>query len=101
VDYVLCEPPCHMKDGVVGVSPINRCHFGDKIDRNLFPEVSEFDPTENPGNVLDDVFARTGSDHKNLMRSIMERIQMGWVYGWVNPNIWDSLVDFLAQHDQK
>jgi hypothetical protein len=45
--------------------------FGDKIDWNLIPQVSEADFTENPASVLKDLFAKTGLDQPYLHQHLL------------------------------
>ena len=107
----LCEAPCHAG---WGWSVTNRSHLpfsGHTIDWNVFPEVDEAAFLDDPAAVLNDLFRKTDSHRKAEIRSIMNRVQMAWAYGWGSPvnstdfgeavsYAWKSLVDYLVETGQ-
>lgn len=102
----LCEAPCHAGWGWT-VTHRSHLPFEHQMDWNVFPEVDEASFAQNPVAVLETLFRHTDSHRKSELRSVMQRVQMAWVYGWGNPvnatdfgeaasYAWQSLVDHLV-----
>jgi Exostosin family len=123
----LCEPPCHTGYGwqVTGTENLH-LPFADRLDWNVFPEVRESQfllsstTTTTTGgvrsrsssrHVLEDLFQTTSTSQKMHLRSMMEQVQQGWIYGWGDPVhsnefgdaarfIWASFVHMLLQQQE-
>lgn len=82
----LCEPPCQKGWGWNIAGPENsHLPFPDRIPWGKFPEVDEMQFTEAGARVLNDLFLRFDSNKKEEIRSVMGKVQEGFIYGWGDP----------------
>jgi hypothetical protein len=109
----LCEPPCKKGWGW-GITGAENSHlpFRDQIPWEDFPEVDEEKFTKSGRQVLKDLFLGFDDEKKNTIRSILRRVQNGWIYGWGDPvtstdfgdavpYIWSSFKQALQQQKDK
>lgn len=100
-----CEPPCWAR---WGWNVANQSHlpFPNRIDWSLFPEINEYEFSQTPLRVLQQLLASITKERKDQLRGIMKENQMSWIYGWGDPTtstdfgdaisyVWASLEDEL------
>jgi hypothetical protein len=105
----LCEPPCH---GGFGWKPTGYQYphlpFPERIPWDQFPEVDEQSFMDDGEQVLSELFRSFDEDQKKKIRSIMQTVKDGWIYGSGDPvnstnfgdatmYIWISFVSTLAK----
>ncbi len=105
----LCEPPCHGGFGWKSTGG-NYTHlpFSETIPWSLFPEVDEQEFMDAGQEVLSELFKKVDNIQKQKLRSIMQEVKSGWIYGWDDPvnsttygdatiYIWQSFLAALSQ----
>jgi hypothetical protein len=105
----LCEPPCKVGFGFPLTGPeYPHLPFSNAIDWNSFPELDESEFSKSPFDALQTMITRTGPSEKHRLRSIIQDVQLGWIYGWGDPVhateygdaaifIWESFVVALLK----
>ena len=82
----LCDPPCQKGWGwMVTGTEYPHLPFPDVIPWDNFAEVDKEKFTESGQQVLQDLFLEYDEEKKNKIRSVMRRVQNGWIYGWGDP----------------
>jgi hypothetical protein len=109
----LCEPPCKRGWGWDVTGAANpHLPFPDQIPWDDFPEVDEEKFTASGRQVLQDLFLGFDEEKKHTIRSILRKVQNGWIYGWGDPvtstdfgdavpYIWSSFKQALALQQEK
>ncbi len=105
-----CEPPCEAAGYGWQVSGEANPHlpFSDLIPWDDFPEVDEAEFIHDGKQVLKEALDRYG-EKKNELRTIMEDVRDGWIYGWGDPvtstdfgNVYEYILDsFSAALDKE
>jgi len=82
----LCEPPCHKGYGwTVTGGKYPHLPFADRIPWQNFPEVKEEDVLQEGKQALQKMFEKYTIEKKTRLRSIMDQVRSGWIYGWGDP----------------